>query len=327
MTLEDEFNKSYKKFHDDMDKSKTLFDLYMGKSYRSDISTWYSSAPIEPERIIKPLKITNPEVLKLYEDWKNPRKSYDSFKKVSSGVIKTGKPPIQEISYVYYKCSMLAKILRDLEESLTKKVLLEQAIVTSCTAYECYLKEQIPWLLKYNEDSARRFLGALNKPIKEAGKYNFDLMGNVDKIYKGEFENKLMPVFPDVLTFYNDVFKIKLFKNKKEKKYVEKIFQMRHCIIHNGGKPDSKWRQKTKGAKYILNKDICWKYITKIHLKLHDIAHQIAVLLDLDMNKIWPEVDVDAPKDLLLALEQETAIIYDDKLKKWRYVELSGTKK
>lgn len=117
-----------------------------------------------------------------------------------------------------------------------KKVLLEQSIVTACTGLECYLYEMIPWILKNNKDASKRFLGSIGKPIKNLGKYDFQPLENVSKIFRDKYKNKHFPVFPDMKEFYHDKFEIELFGENEED--FKEIFQVRHCIVHNAGKPD-----------------------------------------------------------------------------------------
>jgi hypothetical protein len=166
-------------------------------------------------------------------------------------------------------------------------VLLEQSIVASCTAYECFLKEMIPWVLGHDEQCARRFLGSMGRPIKELGKYDFEPLPHVAAIYQDTFGKKLMPVFPDVVDFYRETLKIELFDDEDDQREVEEVFQIRHCIVHNAGKPDDQWRQKNPGKRFRMGRAAVWKYGHTVHSALHGASVAIYKALGLD-EKLAP---------------------------------------
>jgi hypothetical protein len=286
--IDKEFAENYAKFHDYMSKSTALRMLYPGKKGLKAMKSWVNRVPDANNCIIKGLGIKDQKILEIFEKWNNPKETASLAWEVTKNDI--GGHLISDITYMYWKyCDVVSYIKTHMKE-MSNKVLLEQAIVTACTSYEIYLKEMIPWILKNHEESTKRFLGKLTKPIKDLGKYNFDLLGNVDDVYLELYGSKMMPVFPDLEEFYKDNFQIQLYSSKKEKIFVEKIFQVRHCIVHNAGKPDEQWRRKTGNAKFRIDEYVTERYCIKIHEKLHDAAYSIFKLLELPDEKApWYE--------------------------------------
>lgn len=282
-SLEKEFEEHYWRFHHYMDKSKALYNLYFGEHNIRTLKNNYNAVPTLNDCLIKLLEIKDKRILEVFNEWKDPRKTAELAREIEKKFI--GGHLTADITYTFWKYADLASILKESADSMNNKVLLEQAIVTACTAYECFLKEMIPWILKNNKKVAKRFLGGIDKPIKTLGKYDFDVLGNSDKLYLEFYADKLFPLFPDVYKFYKEIFGINPFYSEREKGYVELIFQVRHCIVHNEGKPDKKWLQKTRKKKLTINNITTKKYCIKLHEKLHDIAYQIFMYMKLDPSK------------------------------------------
>lgn len=278
MPLEDEFEKHYTRFHVYADKSKALFDPYISRKNRKALDSWIKNVPSCKDCFINLLKIKNKKILRVLNKWKTPTKTTKDVEEILKK--KIGGHLVADLTYVFWKQAYLAGKIKNMKDSLTNKVLLEQAIVTICTAYECYLKELVPWMLKNSENAAIRFLGELDNPIKSLGKYKFEPLKNIDKIYLNQ--KKQQPIFDELLTQYKNYFNIPLFFTKQEENYVKKIYWVRHCIVHNEGKPDAKWRTLTKGAKFEISENTTWKYMTKLHEKMHDVSSQVFNYMKLD---------------------------------------------
>lgn len=304
MTLEKEFGKHYDRFHFYAEKSKLLFDLYVDK--KRVIMSWIEAVPECKDCFVKLLDVKNKKILNVFENWKTPEKTLKNIKEIYKKRI--GSHLIADVTYVFWKQAYLAKVLKNKLDSLTNKALLEQAIVTMCSAYECYLKELVPWVLKNDENSAKRFLGQLDLPTKALGKYRFEPLKHVHKIYFETNRNKQLPVFDEMLTQYKNHFNISLFFSKQEEDYVRKIFQVRNCVVHNQSKPDAKWYALTNGEKFVIDKNLTWEYMIKLHEKMHDVSSQIFKYLNLE-KKHAPWIVTKKPS--------ETGMRFNGK--RWKY--------
>ncbi len=293
MTLENEFKEHYDRFHVYAEKSNALFFLYLDKKSRGAIESWVKSVPMCNTCFIKLLKIKDKRIIRVFKKWKSPDETAKDAHKILKRRI--GGHLVSELTYTFWKYADIANQINKWKDSLTNRVLLEQSIVTMCSAFECYLKELIPWILKNNEESARRFLGGLNEPTKSLGRYKFEPLKHINKIYIDI--NKQSHVFDDLMTQYKEYFNIPIFFTKREEEYVRKIYQVRHCIVHNESKPDAKWRALTKGAKFEIDRNTTWKYIIKIHEKMHDVSSQVFDYMKLNKKYYpWHEVKEESDK-------------------------------
>lgn len=283
MTIEKEFRSHYKRFHEYMSKSQSLWNLHPGRKGVNSMKSWIEAVPTANECIISLLDIKDKRIIKVFKNWENPSETADLAKEIQ--VKEIGGHLVADVTYLFWKYCHVVKRVETMLGDLSSNVLLEQAIVSACTAYECYLKEMIPWILRNHKNSGKRFLGTINKPIKDLGKYDFDPMKNVDKIYLEIYGKRNMPVFPDLVMFYGDIIGIALFRSKRDRDYLEKIFQMRHCIVHNEGKPDDKWKKLTNNARFRIDPRTTHRYCIKVDEKLHDAAWDISDLLKIDREK------------------------------------------
>lgn len=283
MTLESEFKEHWDTFHENMRKAHTLLHLYPNKQSREALASYESAVPDMNECFIKLLKIKDKRILRIFRQWRSTDKTREIAEEIAEKEV--GGHLAADLTYTFWKYADVVRVLRKVQKYMEQRILLEQAIVASCTAFECFLKSMIPWVLKNHNESAKRYLGTVALPTKELGKFDFDPTGNVDKVFLHGYRNRLFPVFPDVVEFYKQVLGVDLFWSKREKQYVKKIFEVRHCIVHNAGKPDARWRRRTKGAKFTLDLYHTRKYVLKIHTKLHDTGALIFKLLGLDLEK------------------------------------------
>jgi hypothetical protein len=285
MTREQEFISHYKRFHDYMDKSSVLLYLYPNAHQKEVFRSWVESVPREIDCIIECLNVTDPRVLRILKEWETPCKNRDLAHEIVDQNVQCHF--VADITYLFWRYADVVHHLRAEYDSRESNVLLEQTIVTSCTAYECFLKEMIAWILGHNRECARRFLGSIGKPIKDLGKYDFDPLSHVTAIYHDTRGNKIMPVFPDVVDFYHDTLKITLFDDADHQKDVERIFQIRHCIVHNAGKPDEQWRRKEKSESFRMDLESVEGYFKTIHDALHQASSAIYKAMGLD-DKLAP---------------------------------------
>ncbi len=279
------------------------------------IQSYYNAVPVLNDCFISLLNIKDEEILKIFNEWEDPSSTAKLAMKIERSAKKKKKHEhlIADLVYTFWKYSDIAVRLNDMSRSLSNKVILEQSIVAACTSYECYLKDMIPWILKNNKKAAKKFLGNISDPIKTAGKYGFDLLGNVDKIFLDIYGGKTFPIFPNLEEFYKKYFGISLFFTNKEKSHIEEIFEIRHCIVHNEGKPDKKFTQKTGKKKMIINYSTTRKHCVKIHEKLHDAAYQIFVYMKLNEEKSPWEPSEEGEEDV----KGRVCLIR----RKWKFIE------
>ena len=281
--LEQEFAENWNTFHNNMDKARTILDLYPTKETHRAFESYEKALPSENPILVQLLDIKDAEVLRIFNEYKDTSKT----RKIAEAIHKKqfGNPLTPHVALTYWKYADVVRVLRMYEKEMEKNVLLEQAIVAACTAYERFLKDMIPWVLKNHRLAAKKYLGRINRPVKELGRFDFDALGNVDEVFLQEYQDKQFPVFPEVVEFYKDILGLDLFWDQKEARYVERIFEVRHCIVHNAGKPDTRWKTRTGGAKYSTDRKHTDKYLFKIHTKLHDSGALIYKLLDLNLKK------------------------------------------
>ena len=280
MTIEQAFITHYKRFHDYMDKSNVLLGLYPTAHEKKIFESWKKCVPREVDCIIRCLNIKDSRILKVMKEWETPCQNRKLVDEIVDQNVQCHF--VADITYLFWRYADVVGHLREQFSLRESKVLLEQTIVSACTAYECFLKELIPWILANNSDCARKFLGSVNRPIKELGKYDFDPLANVALVYEDIYGKKLMPVFPDVFEFYRDILKINILDDEKYRKHLEIIFQMRHCIIHNAGKPDEEWTRKTKNAPFRIDWGSVRTCFKKIHNALHCASMAIYKAMCLD---------------------------------------------
>ncbi len=121
--------------------------------------------------------------------------------------------------------------------------------------------------------------------MKELGKYGFDPMGRVDEIFRDETIGKQMPMFPDLVDFYAGILQIQVFDTKRQHDFVARVFDMRHCIVHNGGRPDARWIARTKGAKLALDQRLAERAVRAVDERLHQVSASVYRNLFLDFSK------------------------------------------
>lgn len=283
MSVESEFEEHWNTFHKNMQKAQTLLRLYPGRRERKAFASHEGAVPVLNDCFIKLLKVKDERLLRIFDKWKSTNETGELAEEIERKRI--GGHLAADVTYTFWKYADVVRIFRMYQRDMKQKVLLEQAVMASCTAYECFLKRMIPWILSNHEESAKRYLGTIGLPMKELGKFDFDPMGNVDRVFLHEYRNRLFPVFPEVVKFYKDIFGIDLFWSKREAKYVDKIFAVRHCIVHSAGKPDQRWKKRTRGAKYVVDLRHAGRYVLKVHTKLHDTGVLVYDLLGLDLKK------------------------------------------
>jgi len=192
---------------------------------------------IVKENIIEPMKQKMVEVTKDFqEDRGYKTKVEESASKLDvKGIEKAFKPLIeiiQSVSMVY------------------EDPLYHEAIVSSVTAFETYLKDTIVYLVSNSKRVEARFTKTLNK------KLSYEKI----KYYGYEWDRLMGYIVADNIEFYklNEVERayrealgkkksgrFKILSNDSQQKKLQNFIRLRHLIVHNGGFVDHKFRKET----------------------------------------------------------------------------------
>jgi len=229
------------------------------------------------------LRIKDERILRVFNEWEETDKTAT----IPEAIFETriGGPLVSSLAFTYCKYANMVGIFRGIREAIQQKVLLEQAIVASCSAYERCLKDMIPWVLKNHKPAAKAFLGSLTRQVKELGRFDFDPFGNVDAIFLEEDQHKKFPVFPEVVDFYRDVLGLDLFPSDQAADGMKLIFEVRNCIVHNAGRPDVQWRRRTNDAEFSTDLSHTTGYVSEVHTRLDDAGVLVFSLVGLDSNQ------------------------------------------
>lgn len=276
MSLEKEFEELFKKSHDYLDKSNQLRLIYITKKERG-IAKGYAEILLNEIHLIEPL-------LKKYPNLKNSfkytigSKRHDQASEMYNETIENPPKDITQDQICTYKIlwegvhiSRALDVMSKLGYNIS---VLEQSLVAMCTAFECYCKDSTQWIIDNIPDYSKKYLGSLTMPTKELGKHDFEPLKNAGNIFN-EKEGKGFKIFDDGKKIYSDIIGFDLFENEKHEMTIWKIFQTRHCIIHNGGKPDLLWKQKTKGAKFKKDVATLNSYIEYLHEEYHSLFYRL----------------------------------------------------
>ncbi len=164
----------------------------------------------------------------------------------------------------------ISTILDDVTHQATSISILDHSLVAMCTAYECYVKDCFAWSLVNFRNYGRKYVSTLSTPVKEMAKYEYDPLKNAGNIFSDK-EGQAFKLFDNGKKLFRDVLEFDLFKDDKTEELLWKIFQTRHCIIHNGGKPDQLWRSKTKNSKFQKDAKTLRKYDRNVHNQFHEL--------------------------------------------------------
>lgn len=166
-------------------------------------------------------------------------------------------------------------------ELVSKRPLYSEAVVSSVTAFETFLKSSIVYLVSEFEEIEKRFTPELDKElsygkIKEfdyerelvlgyvvAGTINFYEMEQVDNAFKRAFGME-------------DEKGLSFFSSKKAKQKLQRFISIRHLIVHKGGFVDSKFKKKTNcaeeiGEEYLIERE----YIEEMLKEMFHTASEI----------------------------------------------------
>ncbi len=189
------------------------------------------------------------------------------------------------------------KLFEDLSKKASNKVILEHSVIAMCTAYEIYCRDSLAWVLNNLPEYGKRYIGKSSIPLKELAKFGYDPLGKAGDIFF-EKECQAFKIFENGKKCYTEILGFELFEDKKTEKTAWKIFQTRHCIIHNGGKPDTRWKRKTGKKKLDLTPKTLMKYVEFIHDLFHTHYARLYIKL-FNSHPTYVELDEDVVKKLL----------------------------
>lgn len=283
MSVENEFAQHWVTFHANMDSARSLLGLYPDESVQHVFESNKAATADFNEDLVRLLQIKDERILRIFHEWEHPDETGSAADAILEKRI--GGSLLSILTYTYWKYCDVVSLFGAVLDRIRQQVLLDQAIVASCTAYERILKDLIPWVLKNHEPAAKAYLGTLNRPVKSLGRFDFDALRNVDAIFLNEPQGALFPVFPDVVDFYNRTLGVNLFPSTERAREINGIFNVRNCIVHNAGKPDEWWVRRAGGAEYNTDLTHTRKYVADLHAELHNAGIAVFRLLDLDLDK------------------------------------------
>lgn len=282
MSLDGEFKSRWVAFHKDLDRAQTLMGLYPDDALRKVFKNNEEATPDLNEDFIRLLQITDERILRVFREWRRPGKTGRVADEIFNKHI--GGPLVSALVYTYWKYADVVRILGAVLDGIQKQVLLDQAIVAGCTAYERFLKDMIPWVLKNHPPAAKAYLGTMSKQVKELGKFDFEPMKNVDAVFLEDHPSGRFPL-REVVEFYSNTLKLGLYPTEQEAAEIQRIFEVRNAIVHSAGRADDLWRTRTRGAELKTDRNQTREALARIDAAVHYGGARIFELLNLDDKK------------------------------------------
>jgi len=162
---------------------------------------------------------------------------------------------------------------------LLDRVLLEQAIVTAVSAYEAFWKDLLVSLVRRNESIEEKFYDTLKAEVKYEAMRGCDdvrdamgqiVAANLKATDIGELEKAYSRLFGK---------DTKLFSSEDSKR-LQKLFEIRHIIVHNGGYIDLKFKRRVRTGQRIgdiieLDKAFVDRSVAIIEKSVMEISERI----------------------------------------------------
>lgn len=129
-------------------------------------------------------------------------------------------------------------------------VYTEYALVTAISALEIYFRDRFIYEIKNNKKSLDRLSDIeIRIKVKRLLEISHDMSDNIDKLV---LDSKNFQSLQDIKEIYKKLFDKPFIGRDEELKEIEKIFVIRHLIIHRGGIVDEKFLQKFRDDKKLL---------------------------------------------------------------------------
>jgi len=268
ITAEKELDNLYGRIHKYLDRGHILMNLYVPKKVRGVVKTNKRTASAAI-RFIEPALKLHPELRKSF---KYGRKTFKKAVAIYEKVLSAPPKDITKEQLMLYKVIWesihTSHLLDEITHQANYKAVLEQALVATCTAYECLVRDSFQWALNNVSGYAKKYISTQGMPIKELAKYDYKPLENAGTIFSDKEGTKFM-IFENGKKVYSDILQFKIFRNKKIENKLWRIFQTRHCIIHNGGKPDAIWKRNTRNSKFKTDITTLKRYIEILHNEFH----------------------------------------------------------
>ena len=268
--FETQFTQLFIAAHGYLDRARELRDVWRPTSVIKQVQD-YETILLDEIHLIRPLLEANP-TLKDTFNFDRTASSFERAHKLYQSVLR--KPHTKQdddqicMFKVLWEAVDICKLLNDHLQKATRLSILDHALVAMCTAYECYAKDAFCSVLINIPSYAQRYVSTLSVPVKEMAKYHYNPLKQAGKIFTDR-EGQSFKIFENGKKLFRDVLDFDLFESSDSEDILWKIFQTRHCIIHNGGKPDSLWRLKTKHSKFSKNATTLKSYISILHNEFH----------------------------------------------------------
>jgi hypothetical protein len=278
MSREKGFEDLFSKSHKYLEKGMVLRNVYVPKKIRS-IAKGYPKSLMDEMHLIEPLLKKYPHLEKSFK-YNYKSKSYQKAFNIFDEIAKNPPKDIdveQLCTYnLLWSSIRISKLLDMQTENAYDTSILDQSLVAMCTAFECFARDIFEWILNNFPEYAKKYIGSLSIPIKAVGKYGFEPLKNSGHIF-AENDGKDFRIFENGKRLYREVIGFGLFRSEKNEMKLWKIFQTRHCIIHNGGNPDLTWKQKTKNAQFKKNVSTLVAYIDYLHDEFHILYYRLYI--------------------------------------------------
>ena len=178
---------------------------------------------------------------------------------------------------------------------VSERPLYHEAVVSSVTAFETYLKRTLVESVSRFPEIEKRFTPELKKEV------SYEKISNMDY----ERDKALGYIVASTVNFYdmnkiNEIFKRafgirnkewSLFSSKKAKKDMQKFMEIRHLIVHNGGFVDSKFKKKINckeniNEEYPLEREYIEEMMDEMLYVTSKIEKEIKRIVTKDMASI-----------------------------------------
>lgn len=266
------FDELFRQSHRYLQRGRELRRVWVTEKDRHTVKD-YKRIFLKELHLIAPLLKARPGLKKsFYYSYKRGKKSFEQAYKTYRYTIDNPPKDIDRdqshIFKVLWESVHMSNILDDITRNSTSISILDHALVAMCTAYECYVKDCFCWSLNNIPLYARRYVSTLSTPVKEMARYEYDPLGKAGDIFSDR-EGQAFKIFDNGKKLFREALEFEIFENTKKEELLWKIFQTRHCIIHNGGNPDTIWRLKTRNAKFRKDSKTLNTYADTLHDEFH----------------------------------------------------------
>ncbi len=264
------FDELFELSHRYLERGRELRRLWVTDKVSRTVKD-YKRILLRELHLIAPLLKARPELKQSFyyeRGSKSFRLAYKMYQRILNNPPKGIHRDQSRIFKVLWESVHIITILDEVTRDSRSVSILDHALVAMCTAYECYVKDCFCWSLNNIPLYAQRYVSTLSTPVKEMARYEYDPLGKAGDIFLDR-EGQAFKIFDNGKKLFREALEFEIFENTKKEELLWKIFQTRHCIIHNGGNPDTMWHLKTKNVKFRKDPKTLNRYIDALHDEFH----------------------------------------------------------